>query len=161
MIARSVASTRVGVDGHEVVTHSYGDSHEAAGSPEYPEYKAAITLLNYRHVHRLQTLPNAVKASLDGMNMQPYDAMQGPNEFFYTGNLKDWNRIAEMEQIAVACLVIVGEFDAFTPVCAMPMHRALPDSETAVLRNCSHLAMYEDPAAYFDRLTAFLAKHRG
>jgi proline iminopeptidase len=135
--------------------------HEAAGSIDHPEYQAAITLLNYRHVHRLEQLPQSMKSSLDGWNMGPYGTMQGPNEFLYTGNLKDWNRVPQLQRIAVPCLIMVGEHDELTPACAMRMHQALPNSEMAVLRNCSHLAMYEDPEAYFARLTSFLAKHRG
>jgi len=135
--------------------------HEAEGSLEHPEYQAAVTILNYRHVHRLDALPEPLKASLESWNMGPYETMQGPNEFLFTGNLKDWNRIPRMGEIAVPCLVIVGEHDELTPACAMRMHRALPNSEIAVLRNCSHLAMYEDPAAYFARLSSFLDKHRG
>ena len=135
--------------------------HEARGSFAHPEYQAAVTLLNYRHVHRLETLPDPLKASLDGWNMAPYMTMQGPNEFLYTGNLKTWNRIADMRRIAVPCLVVVGEFDELTPACASRMQHALPNSEIAVLRGCSHMPMYEDPEAYFGLLTRFLAKARG
>jgi proline iminopeptidase len=142
-------------------TVSMMQRREAEGSLEHPEYQAAITILNYRHVHRLDALPEPVKASLDAWNMGPYVTMQGPNEFLYTGNLKDWNRAPRMGEIAIPCLVIVGEHDELTPACALRMHRSLPNSEIAVLHNCSHLAMYEDPAAYFDRLTSFLDKHRG
>jgi proline iminopeptidase len=135
--------------------------HEAAGTLQHPEYQAAVTLLNYRHVHRLAELPESLKASLDGWNMGPYATMQGPNEFLYTGNLKDWNRIGDLGRIAVPALVIVGEHDELTPACAMRMHQALPNARIAVLRNCSHLAMYEDPPAYFASLTAFLVEQRG
>jgi proline iminopeptidase len=132
--------------------------HEARGSYDHPEYQAAVTLLNYRHVHRLESLPKPLKASLDGWNMAPYMTMQGPNEFLYTGNLKNWNRIAEMRRMALPCLVIVGEFDELTPACALRMHQALPQSEIAVLRGCSHMPMYEDPETYFELLTGFLAR---
>jgi proline iminopeptidase len=132
--------------------------HEANGSYQHPEYQAAITLLNYRHVHRLDVLPKPLKASLDGWNMAPYATMQGPNEFLYTGNLKGWNRIAEMRRIAVPCLVIVGEFDELTPACALRMHQALPHSEIEVMRGCSHMPMYENPMPYFDRLIGFLSR---
>jgi len=46
-----------------------------------------------------------------------------------------------MPEIEIPCLVLVGEHDELTPACAMRMHQALPNSEIAVLRNCSHLAM--------------------
>ena len=62
--------------------------HEAEGTLDHPEYQAAITILNYRHVCRLAQWPAPVKRSLDDWNMGPYGAIQGPNEFLYTGNLE-------------------------------------------------------------------------
>jgi len=108
--------------------------------------------------HRLDPWPDPVERTFKHFNDKVYNTMQGPNEFLYTGNLKNWNRIAEMRRIAVPCLVVVGEFDELTPACALRMHQALPHSEIAVLRGCSHMPMYEDPETYFDLLTKFLAK---
>jgi proline iminopeptidase len=135
--------------------------HEAEGSLEHPEYKAAITLLSYRHVLRLDEWPASVKASLDDWNMDVYGTMQGPNEFLYVGNLKDWNRIPDMGGIAVPTLVLVGHHDELPPSCAMRMQAALPDAELHVFRNSSHMPLYEEPEAYFGALTRFLAAHRG
>ena len=105
--------------------------HEAEGTYDHPEYQAAITLLNYRHVYRLDTIPRSLKASLDHWNMGPYMTMQGPNEFLYIGNLKDWNRIPDMGRIRQPALILVGYFDEIGPACAQRMHHALPDSRVA------------------------------
>jgi proline iminopeptidase len=135
--------------------------HEADGTLEHEEYKAAITLLNYRHVLRLQDWPASVHASLDDWNMDVYGTMQGPNEFLYTGNLKDWNRIPDMPRIAVPTLVVVGQHDELSPGCAMRMHHALPNSEIKVFPNSSHMPLYEEPESFFATLGGFLAQHRG
>jgi proline iminopeptidase len=87
--------------------------------------------------------------------------MQGPNEFHFTGNLKDWNRLPDLPRIATPALVLVGRHDELTPACAMRMHRALPNSEICVFPNSSHMAMYEEPDAYIAAVTRFLDKHRG
>lgn len=76
-------------------------AHEAAGTIDHPEYMAAITLLNYRHVCRLKEWPAPVNRSLSDWNMGPYGTMQGPNEFLYTGNLKNWNRVPDLHRITV------------------------------------------------------------
>ncbi|MFN3462074.1 MAG: proline iminopeptidase-family hydrolase [Oceanibaculum sp.] len=131
--------------------------YEAEGRFKHPEYEAAVTLLNYRHVLRLDEWPESVTCSLDDWNMAVYGAMQGPNEFLYIGNLKDWNRIPDMHRIAVPALVLVGLHDELTPACAMRMHQALPDSRITVFRNSSHMPFYEEPEAYFETLTGFLA----
>lgn len=130
---------------------------EADGSTDHEEYAAAITLLNYRHVCRLERWPDPLTASIEDWNKQPYETVQGPNEFLYTGNLKDWNRLEAMAGIAQPCLVVVGAYDELTPACALKMHKALPDSEIAVFAGSSHMPFYEEPDAYFSRLERFLA----
>jgi len=134
--------------------------HEAQGTLDHPEYLAAITILNYRHVCRLPEWPAPVRRSLDDWNMGPYMTMQGPNEFLYTGNLKDWNRIPDLPGLDVPVLITVGEHDELTPACAMRMKNALPNAELRVFRNSSHMPFYENPQDYYAALTDFLARHR-
>ncbi|ATU94830.1 proline iminopeptidase-family hydrolase [Phyllobacterium zundukense] len=134
--------------------------HEAQGTLDHPEYMAAITILNYRHVCRLADWPAPVQRSLDDWNMGPYGTMQGPNEFLYTGNLKDWNRLPYLAKVAVPTLITVGEHDELTPACAMRMKLALPDAELKVFANASHMPFYEQPQSYYPVLLDFLARHR-
>lgn len=133
-------------------------AHEAAGTIDHPEYQAAITLLNYRHVCRLPKWPESLTSSLDAWNMAPYMAMQGPNEFTYTGNMKDWNRVPAMHAIEAPCLVLAGKYDELTPACSHKMHAALPNSEICIFPHSSHMPFYEEPDAYFAVLSDFLAR---
>jgi len=129
---------------------------EAQGTTDHPEYQAAITLLNHRHVCRCEKWPEPLQRSLADWNMEPYLTMQGPNEFTYTGNMRQWNRIPSLRQLRVPCLVLAGEFDELTPACARRIHDALPDSRLVIFENCSHMPFYEDPDAYFAVLEQFL-----
>jgi len=135
--------------------------HEAQGTITHPEYMAAITLLNYRHVCRLEEWPAPVKRSLDDWNMGPYVAMQGPNEFLYTGNLKDWNRVSDLHKITVPTFISCGQHDELTPACALRMKQHLPNAELKVFPNSSHMPFYEEPHAYYPALLDFLGRHRG
>lgn len=130
--------------------------HEAAGTIDHPEYEAAVTLLNYRHVCRLSEWPAAFKRSIADWNMGPYVTMQGPNEFTYTGNMRAWNRIPDMHAIKIPCLVLTGQHDELTPACSRRIHDALPDSRIVVFPNSSHTPFYEEPEAYFATLGDFL-----
>ncbi len=132
---------------------------EAEGSIEHEEYQAAITLLNYRHVCRLDHWPPALTESVADWNMDPYLTVQGPNEFLYIGNLKDWSRLEEMARFTEPCLIIAGAHDEMTPNCALRMHTAIPNSEVAIFPNSSHTPFYEEPEAYFRRLEGFLEAH--
>ncbi|WP_413206510.1 proline iminopeptidase-family hydrolase [Rhodospirillum sp. A1_3_36] len=135
--------------------------HEAEGTFDHPEYQAAVTILNYRHVCRLDSWPAPVERSLGDWNMGPYVTMQGPNEFLYTGNLKDWNRVADLHRITVPVLITTGQHDELTPACALRMKLHLPDSELHVFPNSSHMPFYEEPDAYYPVLLDFLERNRG
>lgn len=132
--------------------------HEAAGSIEHPEYQAAVTILNYRHVCRLRDWPASLSEALADWNMGPYETMQGPNEFTYTGNMKDWNRIPAMGAIAAPMLVLAGRFDELTPACSAKMHEAMPTSRLEIFEGSSHMPFYEEPDAYFAVLEGFLGE---
>jgi proline iminopeptidase len=134
--------------------------HEAENTLDHPEYKAAITILNHRHVCRLDAWPAPLKRSLDDWNMAIYSAMQGPNEFLYTGNLKDWNRVPDLHRVTCPALIVVGMHDELTPACALRIHQALPNSSLNVFKNSSHTPFYEEPEAYYPALLDFLARHR-
>ena len=92
--------------------------------------------------------------------MAPYTAIQGPNEFCYTGSIKDWNRISDITNIDQPALVLCGMHDELTPACSQKMHDALPNSEIKVFKNSSHLPMWEEPDPYFSTLLKFLLKNR-
>jgi proline iminopeptidase len=130
--------------------------HEAAGTIDHVEYQAAITLLNYRHVCRLEKWPESLQRSVDDWNMAVYGVMQGPNEFLYTGNLKDWNRVADLPRISCPVLIVVGQHDEMTPACALRMKLALPDARMRVFQNSSHTPFYEEPEPYFAAVLDFL-----
>lgn len=134
--------------------------HEAQGTYDHPEYMAAVTILNYRHVCRLLEWPAPVRRSLDDWNMGPYTTMQGPNEFLYIGNLKDWNRIPDLPRMTVPTLITVGEHDELTPACALRMKLAIPNAELKVFTSASHMPFYENPGDYYPALLDFLARHR-
>ena len=133
--------------------------HEAQGTLDHPEYAAAITILNYRHVCRLPEWPAPVRRSLDDWNMGPYVAMQGPNEFLYTGNLREWNRVPDLPKIKTPVLIVHGEHDELTPACGLRMKGALPHAEMKIVRNASHMPFYENPDEYYPALIDFLSRH--
>ncbi|HEY8587548.1 MAG TPA: proline iminopeptidase-family hydrolase [Rhodanobacter sp.] len=142
--------------GEETVTMML--AHERAGTLSHPEYQAAMTILDYRHVCRLKEWPSFLSEALDDWNQGPYRTMQGPNEFTYTGNMKDWNRIPAMAAITVPCLVLAGRHDELTPACAALMHEALPNATKVIFEDSSHMPFLEEPDAYFDCLRRFLGR---
>lgn len=140
--------------GHETVQMM--KRREAQGLIEHPEYQAAITLLNYRHVCRLDTWPESLTRSLAQWNMGPYMTIQGPNEFTYTGNIQGWTVIPRLHALQMPSLVLCGEHDELPIACSARIHDALPGSRLKVFDGCSHMPFYENPDAYFAYLLDFL-----
>ena len=148
-----------GALGNETVTMM--QRHEAEGTLDHPEYRGATEILNYRHMCRLQTWPEAFLRSIAGFNAAPYEVIQGTSEFCYTGSIKDWNRIDELHRITQPALLLCGQHDLLTPACSRLMHQALPNSQVIVFPNSSHVPFFEEPDAYFTALQAFLDAHTG
>lgn len=143
--------------GHETVTMMA--RYEAERDFSNPEYRAAITLLDHRHVFRLPKIPPAYQRSRDGMNRAIYEEMQGPNEFHYVGNLRHWSRARDLKNVTVPALITVGAYDEITPVCARNIGESLGGkTEVHVFPNSSHHPHFEEPDRFFPVLQNFLTQ---
>jgi proline iminopeptidase len=129
---------------------------EALQNYTHPAYKAAVDLLDFRHIRRLPARPKPVADSRTGFNLPIYMAVQGPNEYHYIGSISSWNRIDQLHRFTWPTLVINGRHDVLTPACGKRMANALPDAEVAVFPNSSHSPFYEEPQAYRACLRSFL-----
>lgn len=135
--------------------------HEAEGTTDHPAYQGAVAILNYRHVCRLDKWPAALQRSIDGINMDIYGTMWGPNEFTCIGNLKNWDRLVDLPLIKQPVLVLCGHHDELTPDSAARIARGLSNATLKVFPNSSHMPFFEEPADYLATVEKFLNAHRG
>jgi proline iminopeptidase len=84
--------------------------------------------------------------------------MWGPSEFTASGNLKDWNREADIAGIAVPTLITCGRLDEATPDLAASMQRVITGSELVVFEDSSHMAMLEETDRYVGVLREFMRR---
>ena len=82
--------------------------------------------------------------------------MWGPSEFYPKGNLADYDRTGSLYEISVPTLLIVGEYDEATPESAAWYKSLMPNASLVVIKNGSHLAMWEETDAYIKALREFL-----
>ena len=136
------------------------DEHEAAGTTDSPEYRAAEMEFYKRHVCRVDPWPDYVVRSFAGIEEHPdvYLTMQGPNEFVITGTLKDWDISDRLGEITQPTLITAGEYDEFTPRQAQALHAGIPGSELVTFENCSHMQFAEDPEHYREVVAGFLER---
>ncbi len=136
------------------------EQHEAAGTTESPEYQEAFAEWLRRHGSRNpQVLADITKAFQDpvmGINPQVYNTMQGPSEFSFTGNLKDFDRTVRLPEIKIPVLFTCGRYDECTPGATAWYQSLLPGSEMTVFENSAHTPMREEPELYFQTVRDFL-----
>ena len=135
--------------------------HEAAGTYDDPEYLAATEAYYDRHVCRVRPYPPEVQHSFDQMGEDPtvYHTMNGPNEFYCVGTLRDWSIVERAALIDVPTLLVSGRHDEATPLVVQPFFDAIPDVRWEVFDESSHMPFVEERALYMEVVGAFLAEH--
>lgn len=131
------------------------DRHEAAGTLESAEYRAATDSFYARHVRRLPVAPAPRCAGVTGNNVI-YQQMWGPTEFRSTGSLREWTREADLPTLSLPVLFIAGEYDEARPSTLERFRRTMPDARLVVIPGAAHAALGEKPAEYVAALRAFL-----
>ncbi|MEM0141173.1 MAG: proline iminopeptidase-family hydrolase [Thermoplasmatales archaeon] len=130
------------------------------GEYSNPEYMKAVEEFYKRHLLRIQTMPEEVKASLDySEKRNVYRIMNGPNEFTITGTIKNWDITDQITKIKIPTLITVGEFDEVTPEVARQIHNRIEGSKMIVFPGRSHLTMWEDRVGYNKALESFIMSH--
>lgn len=129
---------------------------EAEGTTDHPEYKAAVTLLMYRHMCRAEKWPDVLNDCFDNIAMPVLSAMFGPHPFNCSGNIRNLNWIDQLPHMEIPTLLIHGEYDFMLPEIALIAKEHLPKGELVMLHGCSHSPFFEDPEAYKQTLLTFL-----
>ncbi len=134
-------------------------SFEKSGTTQDPQYEKLLFEHLYKvRICRLDPWPEQVLRSLAHFNKKVCDAIFGPDEFFVSGNCKNWNRWDSLHKIAVPTLLIGARYDTMDPKDIEKMGSLMLDAEVKICENGSHLAMYDDQETYFKALHAFVMR---
>jgi L-proline amide hydrolase len=139
-------------------TESALDRHEAAGTILDPEYLAATKIYYDEHVCRVLPNPPEVLRTFDFMSRDStvYNTMNGPNEFFCVGTLRDWSVVDRVHQIEATTLLLSGRHDEATPATVQPFFDNIPNVRWEIFENSSHMPFVEEPDAYRETVEDFL-----
>jgi proline iminopeptidase len=132
--------------------------HETAGTTDTPEYEAATAIFYQHHLCRMQPWPEPLLRSIEGAGSQVYATMWGPNEFFVTGNLADYDRTLRLGELRMPVLLTCGRFDEATPEACAWYQQLLPEAELAVFEASAHVPHLEETDAYLQVVSAFLRR---
>jgi len=137
------------------------DRHEADGTTEDPEYLAASQVYYDEHVCRVVPNPPEVVRTFEYLTSDPtvYHTMNGPNEFFCIGTLKNWSVIERVQHIVAPTLLLSGRFDEATPATVQPFFDAIPDVRWEIFEASSHMPFIEERERYLSVVEDFLVQH--
>ncbi len=118
---------------------------EKAGKESSDEYGEILQRELYtRYICRLNPWPEGLQHSFAVANGIIYNQMQGPNEFVITGNLKSWDRWADLHRITVPTLVMGARHDEMNPQSVEREATLIPGTRFFMSETGSHLAMWDD-----------------
>lgn len=130
--------------------------HEEQNTTDSIEYKNAMDVFYNHFVFRLKTWPENLKYSFDHFNFDIYKTMWGVNEFTVTGNLKDYDRIHDLQSLNIPVLLTGGKFDEATPETLKKAVALLPQGKLIIYDNSAHFAFINEEKRYLKDLTIFL-----
>ena len=132
---------------------------EAKGKTDDPRYMELLIPRFYeRHILRMPfaSWPEPLLRAFQHLNPKVYKPLQGPSEMGIHGRLARWDRFEDLGRIDVPTLVIGARHDTMDPAYLRKMSQRLKQGQFLYCENGSHMAMYDDPACYFDGLLKFL-----
>lgn len=132
--------------------------HEAAGTTDSPEYRAAEKVFNARHVCRIVPNPPEVLASDAKTAEDPtvYHTMNGPTEFHVVGTLRDWSVTDRLHQVTAPTLLVSGRHDEATPRTVQPFADHIPDVRWQIFEHSSHMPHIEEEELFLQVVGSFL-----
>lgn len=135
-------------------------NHGEHGEFEHPDYVAAEELFYQRHLCRLTEWPDCLMRSVENLHHTPvYGAINGPNEFTTIGNLRYWDRTAELKKISTPVLITCGKHDELGPRCAQTLHTGIKGSSLQVFEESAHVAHIEEAEKFLECVSTFLRIH--
>ncbi len=137
----------------EVIRH-----HEREKTTDSPEYQSAVMVYYGQYLARRQPWSDDVNSAFAQMNLAMYGYMWGPSEFTSTGTLSDYDRTDRLGEITIPTLLTAGQFDEATPATVKYYQSLIPGAEFALLKNCAHFTMHDDPETDIKIIRDFLAQ---
>ena len=137
----------------EVIRH-----HEREKTTDSPEYQSALMVFYGQFFARRQPWSDDLNSAFAQLNQAMYRYMWGPSEFTSTGTLSDYDCTDRLGEITIPTLLTAGQFDEATPATVKYYQSLIPGAEFALLKNCAHLTMHDDPETDIRIIREFLAK---
>lgn len=131
-------------------------THEEQGTTDSIEYKNAMDVFYQHFVFRMKNWLKNLKYSFDHINFDIYKTMWGASEFTVTGNLQNYDRIHDLQNLTIPILLTGGRFDEATPETLKNAVALVQQGKLAIYENSAHFAFLNEEKKYLKNLTIFL-----
>jgi proline iminopeptidase len=145
--------------------HSLPDSivsviliNEQNGTLDSPEYQSAMMVYFTTFFARRLPWSDELMKAFAVVNYQLMEYLVGVKQFTCSGILCDYDITGRLNEINTSTLLITGEYDTSTPEALKSYHNKFPNSEVAILDNCGHLTMQDNPEKDANIIREFLKK---
>jgi proline iminopeptidase len=145
--------TGLGLDHFVLYGHSWGAILAMEYALHHQEHLRGLVISNMTagmqsYLKRTQALKEQL---LTPEQRRQLDALAAANDYD-----KDWDRWDRLHEIRVKALTIGSNYDEMDPADMVKMAKLMKNATSAICANGSHLDMWDDQAAYFRHLLAFL-----
>jgi len=131
--------------------------HERDGSCATPDYQAAMAVYFERFVALRQPWSADLDSAVRGIDQTSSRALWGPCRTA-SGPLASYDRTAQLGEITVPTLFLVGTYDPATPATTRFYQSRIPGAELVVFDSTGHLPMQDAPQRYVMAIGSFLDK---
>jgi len=130
--------------------------HENAGTTDSEEYNAASEVYYERHMYAGKKPEPLAPCKSAPWSQFVYEFMWGPQEFYATGTLIDFDVTDRLHEIDVPVLFMTGQFDEARPETVAGFQELIPGSQFTVIEDAGHATLSKHPEEYRTILEAFL-----
>lgn len=121
-------------------------------------YKSAVKLYYENFLWRKQPSKAHADSSAMFFGTNVYEFMWGPSEFTATGNLLDYERVKNLNEITVPTLLMAGKYDEARPGTVKYFQSLIPNSEFMEIKNSGHATLNDNPQDVLPTINQFLLK---
>lgn len=130
--------------------------HEEAGTTDSEEYAAASEVYYKRHMYAGERPELLTECEGAPWSQLIYEYMWGPQEFYATGTLLDFDVTDRLNEIDVPVLFLTGQFDEARPETVAGFQKLIPGSQFTVIVDAGHASLSKKPEEYRTILENFL-----
>jgi len=135
--------------------------NERDGTLDSPDYLSAKMVYYGTFFARKQPWSDELNETFAQVNDTMWNYMWGPGMLTCAGIMCDYDRTDRLSEIATPTLLTAGEYDEARPATVEYYQSLIPGSEIAILENCGHLTIQDDPETDVRIIRDFLAGVEG